>query len=361
VALPIHDAAGPVAAQHEVDPRMSSRQAGREFSPTKHRDSPTGPDVAWAPALCSLFHVILLSIALVWAMAAEEPLAATLASSMAAGGVGSGQQEGNERGVGTGEGAPEQGSGSGDEGSGSGSGEDGEGAGAGQRGEGPGGVPAAGGQDSLAASAEQAEPTFPAAAAEPEPPTVELAAANELEPGFTRDVPGVVSPPRQARALRPPGTRSARGAGGGAGSADRIGARGQFSCTLVWRYRGRQPNRLRGGPDIDCWVVDPRGQRLSSSQEGFGLGPTPEKGQIDVDDQGAYGPGNGSGPERVFWPDGAAPLGHYRFGVRWYNGTGKVRYTFRVYLGTKLHKTFRGTLNASRQGQNVELGTVRVE
>jgi hypothetical protein len=147
----------------------------------------------------------------------------------------------------------------------------------------------------------------------------------------------------------PPG-----GPGGGGGKDP--GARGDISFTLTWRHSGSSRPK---GPDIDIWVEDPKKQRLSTSGDGRGLGPTPEGGRIDIDDRGGWASGNkgnGGGPERVFWPQGGAPKGRYSFGVRYYQGDGTAAYTVRVYTGTNLVLTKEGVLN--KKGEKVPLGAV---
>lgn len=140
------------------------------------------------------------------------------------------------------------------------------------------------------------------------------------------------------------------------------GARGNPSFTLTWSY---SEDSEAEGPDIDCWVVDPYGQTLSTSRDGYSLGPTPEGGEIDFDDQGATGPGDGGGPERVYWPDGQAPSGRYTYGVRYYEGIGTAYYTMRVYKNNTLVATKTGTLACPDGysyplGPRVTLGTIDI-
>ena len=134
---------------------------------------------------------------------------------------------------------------------------------------------------------------------------------------------------------------------------DDPGGRGELAFTLTWSWTG---SSRREGPDIDMWVRDPRGQTLSTSRNGFSLGPTPQGGRIDFDDLGGWGDGNGGGPERTFWPKGKTPTGKYTYGVRYYQGNGTASYTLRVYRGKKLDRMKRGTLRA--RGRPLKLGTV---
>jgi len=140
------------------------------------------------------------------------------------------------------------------------------------------------------------------------------------------------------------------------------GARGNPSFSLTWSY---SQDSAPEGPDIDIWVVDPYGQTLSSSRDGYSLGPTPEGGEIDFDDQGATGPGDGGGPERVYWPEGQAPTGTYSYGVRYFTGQGTAYYTVRVYKNSRLVTTKTGRLsspggNALPMGPRVPLGTISI-
>ncbi|MBN2301659.1 MAG: hypothetical protein JXN60_03985 [Lentisphaerae bacterium] len=132
---------------------------------------------------------------------------------------------------------------------------------------------------------------------------------------------------------------------------DASGNIGDPAFTLVWSY-----DIAGEGPDIDFYVTDPNGATLSTSRNGYGLGPTPEGGIIDFDDRGAEGDGDGGGPERAYWPQGQAPQGVYSFGVRYYSGTGHANYTMRVYKGGRLVATKTGTL--TERGGTIELGSI---
>lgn len=154
------------------------------------------------------------------------------------------------------------------------------------------------------------------------------------------------------------------GGSGGTGGETSDGAAGENpgpvgdpSFTLVWSWEDSADEQ---GPDIDLWVRDPLGSMLSSSRSGYALGPTPEGGRIDVDDQGqtdSY-PGDGGGPERAYWPDGAAPAGTYTYGVRYFAGSGTAHYTLNVYRNGSLVRSVSGTLTST--GSNIELGSIDV-
>ncbi|HNY51129.1 MAG TPA: hypothetical protein PLV50_08645, partial [Smithella sp.] len=118
------------------------------------------------------------------------------------------------------------------------------------------------------------------------------------------------------------------------------GGTGDISMTLTWSWSGSSETE---GPDIDMWVTDPNGHRLTTSRDDYSLGPCPCGGQIDFDDLGGWGPGDGGGPERAFWPTGSAPSGTYTYGVRYYQGDGTANYTLKVYKGTALQTTKTGT------------------
>jgi len=145
------------------------------------------------------------------------------------------------------------------------------------------------------------------------------------------------------------------------GEGEDPGARGNPTFTITWSYDGDSQSE---GPDIDIWVVDPREQTLSTSRDGYSLGPTPQGGRIDYDDQGATGPGDGGGPERVYWPLGEASHGTYTYGVRYYAGTGTAHYTLRVYKNGNLYTTKTGTLTCPDGsypplGSRVTVGTIQ--
>ncbi len=125
---------------------------------------------------------------------------------------------------------------------------------------------------------------------------------------------------------------------------------GDISFILTWTHSGSSRSE---GPDIDMWVTDPDGYTLSSSRNGYGLGPTPNGGRIDHDDLGGWGDGDGGGPERAYWPTGQAPGGTYIYGVRYYQGDGAASYTLKIYFGSNLYRTETGTLTSPGGGITV--------
>lgn len=129
------------------------------------------------------------------------------------------------------------------------------------------------------------------------------------------------------------------------------GSSGDPAFTLTWSH-----DQSDEGPDIDMWVRDPKGQILSTSRDGYSLGPTPEGGAIDRDDLGAHGGGTGGGPERTYWRQGSAPSGTYTYGVRYYQGEGTADYTLRVYVNGDLVATKTGSF--SSPGSRVQLGQI---
>lgn len=142
------------------------------------------------------------------------------------------------------------------------------------------------------------------------------------------------------------------------------GAIGNPSFSLVWNFSGSSSPE---GPDIDIWVRCPNGHKLSTSpQSGTYYGPyssygvvESEGGQIDYDDMGGWGQGDGGGAERAYWPTGQAPLGTYTYGLRYYGGDGTVLYTMRVrYLsdtGNIVTLVKMGELTS--KGSEITLGT----
>jgi len=138
------------------------------------------------------------------------------------------------------------------------------------------------------------------------------------------------------------------------GEGNDPGAIGNPTFTLTWSYTGGGE-----GPDIDLWVTDPTGKMLTTSRDGYGLGPTPEGGKIDYDDRGASGSGDGGGPERAYWPTGQAPSGTYSYGVRYYSGSGTANYTVHVYKNGSLVGNQSGSFDST--GGRITLGSVQAE
>lgn len=131
---------------------------------------------------------------------------------------------------------------------------------------------------------------------------------------------------------------------------------GDIAFTLVWTHSG---SSRAEGPDIDIWVQEPSGlssNLLSASRDGASLGPTTTGGQIDHDDIGGWGAGDGGGPERAFWPSGQLPpAGVYTYGVRYFQGNGTANYVLRVYVDGVVVQTRTGTLTAP--GARMQIGT----
>jgi hypothetical protein len=134
-----------------------------------------------------------------------------------------------------------------------------------------------------------------------------------------------------------------------------LGPRGDISFTLTWSWNGSSRGE---GPDIDIWVTDPKGHTLSSSGYNYSLGPCPDGGEIDFDDLGGWGDGDGGGPERAYWPPRRGPSGTYTYGVRYYHGDGTANYILNVYKGRILYTTKTGTLTS--KGNAITLGSVKI-
>lgn len=328
-------------------PMIRCGACGRTYSPPTVRQDEAGVisasplhshdrrSATWAsPLVGSLLGMAAISGALIWALMA--------------GGFGGG-------GGGTGEGmgplAAGEGSGTGQTGDGGGAGTDGLGTGADQSS--PDAPPA------VVASPETRPAPEPIT--EPAPPVKKgFGDLTEIKP------PPPPPPPAPRRDVLAGGGDSGREGAAGGGGAGRegkdVGARGDVSFTLTWTYnRDVQGRDRRGGPDVDIWVRDPTGQHINTSQDrGVGLGPTPEGGRADVDDRGGHGPGDGGGAERIFWPEGHAPVGTYTYGVRWYCGDGSARFTLRVYKGKGptpvASKT--GMLTERDKGKEIRLGEI---
>jgi hypothetical protein len=99
---------------------------------------------------------------------------------------------------------------------------------------------------------------------------------------------------------------------------------------LTWTHSG---DRKPLGPDVDIWVEDPKGNTLSSTRRSQ-MGPTDECGVVDLNDEAGYAEdgdaAKGSGPERVFWPEGQSPAGNYELGCKLYEGNGSANCTISV-------------------------------
>jgi len=297
-------------------------------------EPPGDRNVVSAPVVGAILAVLVICLALLWAL---------LAGSEGTGdGMGRGQGTGIGDGIGAGEG----------NGAGTGTGNSGDGPGAGTAGDGTG---QAGGPDRSGSAAA----TQPTGTGQPTTqPVVRDVRIVRLPTVLEGDKKAALPPPPTG----PPSGTSGTSGGGSTGRSnvgEDPGARGDISFTLVWGYSiGRQGRDMRGGPDVDIWVMDPRGQVLSTSREGFALGPTPDGGRIDHDDLGGWGTGNGGGPERVYWPKGRAPAGKYTYGIVWYEGIGSANYTVKVYIGNTPHITKTGRVVAAQRRRRITLGTV---
>ena len=343
-------------------PRFACPRCGRWHTmPSLQRTGSSGPfrlaplttantdedrRVAWIPVIAAVLAALLICLALMWALLSQLP---------AGEGLGVGNGLGAGVGEGTGDGTGGDGPGTGTFGDGSGSGTSGQGTGAGMS-----GLKVPGSAPTQPASSAPTSPRSPDS--RPTEPDAKLAEPVRL--GFVNHPqPIIPSPPLPEPSTSSGSGRTGGSGGGGSGASNagmNPGARGDASFTLVWSYsQGKQGHDMRGGPDVDLWVIDPLGQKLSTSRDGVALGPTPEGGQIDFDDLGGYGPGDGGGPERAFWPEGKAPKGTYTYGVRWFQGTGTAKYALRVYRGKTLETTKSGTLTP--QSGAVQLGTITVE
>ena len=126
--------------------------------------------------------------------------------------------------------------------------------------------------------------------------------------------------------------------------------RGDLSFSLVWSWMNSASVE---GPDIDIWVTDPNNETLSASRDAFSLGPSNSGGLIDFDDQGGTGPGDGGGPERVFWPIGGSLTGEYTFGVRYYSGNGTASYSISIYEGDTKVKEETGVVSTASEEREV--------
>ncbi len=153
-------------------------------------------------------------------------------------------------------------------------------------------------------------------------------------------------------------------------------AAGDISFVLTWELTWDDDDYIWGGysswnwnsgyADMDIWVTEANGTTLSSSKEAgtVGLGPTASGGLIDIDDDGhEYYSGSTFGPERAYWPDGDAPVGEYRYGVRYFAGSAHVLYELKVYFGIELINEHKGQVvdpeaDTSPEGPRINVGSV---
>ena len=98
--------------------------------------------------------------------------------------------------------------------------------------------------------------------------------------------------------------------------------------------------RWTGGPDVDLHVIDPNGEEIYYQHKKSASG-----GELDVDDT------TGTGPENIFWPPHAAPLGQYVVRVVLFKGE-SAAWRVRVLLDGRT-KTFSGVLEGEGTEQTV--------
>ncbi len=112
---------------------------------------------------------------------------------------------------------------------------------------------------------------------------------------------------------------------------------GDVSFQLRWTYGGGGE-----GPDLDLHVTNPNGHHIF-----YGAPSSPDGGSLDADDQGACGPGDGQGPENIFWSSGSAPMGIYTYSVAWYAACGysSASYTIEVRDGGDIVDTKQGSIS----------------
>ena len=97
--------------------------------------------------------------------------------------------------------------------------------------------------------------------------------------------------------------------------------------------------------DLDLHVLTPNGKEIYYSNL------SADGGELDVDCKCSTCP---SGPnENVFWVEGTAPPGIYKYWVEYYNHcsiSGSVsNYTLRRLTNSKVEETFTGTLSVDKQ------------
>ena len=141
---------------------------------------------------------------------------------------------------------------------------------------------------------------------------------------------------------------------------------GDLSFVLTWEIVGDfLPNQVNYA-DLDIWVVEQNGDSLSSTLESQSsdLGPTQSGGIIDATSDGrtAY-TGRIFGPERAYWTDRTAPVGNYKYGVRYFAGTVRASYRFKVYFGRELVMEHKGEIEDpgvqnTPEGPRVSVGEV---
>lgn len=125
-----------------------------------------------------------------------------------------------------------------------------------------------------------------------------------------------------------------------------------------------QPGAIQGNPgnprfnlqftngekvDMDLHVLTPDGSEISYSY------PQAQGGQLDVDCLCGECP---NGPnENIYWDEGTAPHGTYKFWVEYYgdcDGMGSSSdYTLRVMKNRQILNTYNGTLTPSEDKSNI--------
>ena len=120
---------------------------------------------------------------------------------------------------------------------------------------------------------------------------------------------------------------------------------GDISFQLNWTYTGSGE-----GPDLDLHVTNPNGYHIYYSNKS-----SPDGGQLDFDDRGECGAGDGGGPENIFWETGRAPHGRYVYGVVWYSSCGSTsaNYTITVRTNGNVAETQSGTISSGDQGFSI--------
>lgn len=112
---------------------------------------------------------------------------------------------------------------------------------------------------------------------------------------------------------------------------------GDISFQLRWTYGGGGE-----GPDLDLHVTNPNGHHIF-----YNAPSSPDGGALDADDQGACGPGDGQGPENIFWSTGSAPVGIYNYSVQWYASCGysSANYVLEVRDGGDIVDSKQGSIS----------------
>jgi len=102
-----------------------------------------------------------------------------------------------------------------------------------------------------------------------------------------------------------------------------------------------------GAADLDLYVRDPEGQRLSFANRKSDSG-----GILDIDCNATPGQICWKPIENVYWPQGNAPQGKYLYSVHFlqtHDGRETVRFTIQVLLGDTVVKSNSGTLTVDQE------------